>query len=112
VSGLVSFLLFVKAAVSVLAGKPEPRTGWIRGRLAIGFSHRGDRTTFFPSRVVDAGADPAGSPTIEPLPWHGSADLLATSGADGFAIFGAGDRDYVPGEIVDFLPMRSLRYPT
>ena len=112
VSGLVSFLLFVKAALSVLAGKPEPHKGWICGRLTSEFSHRGDRTTFFPSRVVDPGDNTAGLPTIEPLPWHGSADLLATSGADGFAIFAAGDRDYVPGEIVDFLPMRSLRCPT
>ncbi len=112
VSGLVSFLLFVKAALSILAGKPEPRAGWIRGRLTAGFSHRGDRTTFFPSRAVHPGADAGGLPTIEPLAWHGSADLRATSGADGFAIFGAGDRDYVPGEIVEFLPMRSLRCPT
>jgi molybdopterin molybdotransferase len=112
VSGLVTFLLFVKAALSVLAGKPEPRSGWIRVRLTSGFSHRGDRTTFFPSRVVNSEADAAGLPSIEPLPWHGSADLRSTSGADGFAIFTAGDRDYVPGEIVDFLPMRSLRCST
>jgi molybdopterin molybdotransferase len=112
VSGLVSFLLFVKAALSVLAGKPEPRAGWIRARLTVEFSHRGDRTTFFPSRVIDPGSDAAGLPTIEPLPWHGSADLRATSSADGFAIFAAGDRDYLSGEIVEFLPMRSLRCRT
>jgi molybdopterin molybdotransferase len=111
VSGLVGFLLFVKAALSVLAGKPEPGTGWVRGRLTSGFSHRGDRATFFPSRLVDPGADAAGLPTIESLPWHGSADLRATAGADGFAIFAAGDRDYVPGDIVDFLPMRYSRCP-
>ena len=58
--------------------------------------------------MVEPGADAAGLPSIEPLPWHGSADLRATSAADGFAIFAAGDRDYVPGEIVDFLPMRSF----
>jgi molybdopterin molybdotransferase len=111
VSGLVSFLLFVKPALSALAGNPEPRECGVRARLTSGFSHRGDRTTFFPSRVVDARADAAGLPAIEPLPWHGSADLRAASGADGFAIFTAGDREYVPGDIVDFLPMRSLRNP-
>jgi molybdopterin molybdotransferase len=112
VSGLVSFLLFVKAALSVLTGKPEPRAGWVRVRLTSGFSQRGDRTTFFPSRLVNSGADAAGLPSIEPLPWHGSADLRAASGADGFAIFAAGDREYVPGEIVDFLPMKLLGCPT
>ena len=112
VSGLVCFLLFVKLAMSVLAGKPEPRTGWVRVRLTSAFSQRGDRTTFFPSRLVNSGADAAGLLLIEPLPWHGSADLRAASGADGFAIFAAGDRDYVSGEIVDFLPMRLLGCPT
>ena len=107
VSGLVGFLLFVKAALSVLAGKPEPRTGWVRVRLASGFAHRGDRTTLFPARVVDP-EDRCGRLAIDRNPpVVGSADLRATADADGFAIFAAGDRDYAPGEIVDFLPMRS-----
>jgi molybdopterin molybdotransferase len=112
VSGLVTFLLFVKAALAVLAGKPEPRDGWIRARLTSVFSHRGDRTTFFPARLVDREADAAGLASIEPLPWHGSADLRAASSADGFAIFAAGAREYVPGEVVDFLPMSSSRAST
>jgi molybdopterin molybdotransferase len=104
VSGLVSFLLFVKPAVSVLAGKPERSAGPIRARLASRFCHRGDRPTCFPSRIIDNGPDATGLRSIEPLPWQGSADLRATAEADGFAMFAAGDRDYAPGEIVDFLP--------
>ena len=45
-------------------------------------------------------------PEIETLDWAGSADLRTVASADGFAAFPAGDRDYNPGEIVDFLPMR------
>lgn len=104
VSGLVGFLLLVRSTILVLAAKPKPHTGFPRARLASRFSHRGDRTTCFPCRMVETGTDVAVLPSIEPLPWHGSADLRAASGADGFAIFAAGDRDYAPGEIVDFLP--------
>ena len=106
VSGLVGFLVFVKPALAVLAGRPAPRPGWTPAQLKDRFAHRGDRTTFFPSRFVAAGHAATDVPTIESLSWSGSADLLAASSADGFAIFPAGDRDYRPGEIVEFLPMR------
>jgi molybdopterin molybdotransferase len=106
VSGLVGFLAFVKPALAVLAGKRQQHPDWHRARLAQRFSHRGDRTTFYPARMADAGSDWEGAPTIETLPWWGSADLRGVSLADGFAIFAPGDRDYGPGEIVDFLPLR------
>jgi molybdopterin molybdotransferase len=106
VSGLVGFVVFVRAALAVLAGKPEPRGGLTQARLETGFAHRGDRTTFFPARVVERGSGASGLPVIESLPWAGSADLRTASAADGFAVFPAGDRDYAAGEVVDFLPMR------
>ena len=48
---------------------------------------------------------PATATALEPLDWAGSADLRTVAGADGFAIFPAGDRAYDAGEIVDFLPL-------
>jgi molybdopterin molybdotransferase len=99
-------LVLVKPALAVLAGKPQPGAGWIKARLSGGFAHRGDRTTFHPARVADAGVDTRAMLTVETLAWSGSADLRAVSVADGFAIFAAGEREYAPGEIVDFLPMR------
>jgi molybdopterin molybdotransferase len=106
VSGLVGFLVFVKAALAVLAGKPRPGTDWSKVRLKSGFAHRGDRMTFFPARVVERAFAPESLAVIESLPWSGSADLRTVSAADGFAVFPAGNRDFEPGETVDFLPMR------
>jgi molybdopterin molybdotransferase len=104
VSGLIGFLLFLKPALAVLAGRP-PAPGLSDARLVRSFRHRGDRPTYHPARLVP-GDDPCAPLPIETLEWAGSADLRAVAAADGFAVFPAGDRDYDPGEIVGFLPTR------
>ena len=106
VSGLVGFLLFIKEALAVMAGKPARGRRILEARLTRGFTHRGDRPTYHPARLVDGNAGHSGSPFMETLDWSGSADLLTVARADGFAVFFAGDREYAPGEIVGFLPMR------
>jgi molybdopterin molybdotransferase len=87
-------------------GLPPSATpaGLGEARLAGGFRHRGDRPTYHPARLVPA--EPGQPAAIETLAWSGSADLRTAAAADGFAVFPAGDRDYHPGEIVGFLPMR------
>jgi molybdopterin molybdotransferase len=106
VSGLVGFHLFVRPALAILAGKPEPAANPIEATLSREFSHRGDRPTYHPARVIAAGSLQPGPIAIETLDWAGSADLRTTAIADGFAVFPAGDREYVPGELVRFLPTR------
>ena len=106
VSGLVSFMLFVRPALARLAGRSEPAIRVREATLTRRFSHRGDRTTYYPSRLVPGESAPGGLPAIETLDWSGSADLRTVASADGFAVFSAGDREYAPGEIVGFLPMR------
>jgi len=106
VSGLVGFLLFVRPALAALAGKEQPGPDVQQARLACGFIQRGDRTTYHPARLVARDALPPDLPSLETLAWSGSADLRTVAAAGGFAVFPAGDRDYAPGEIVGFLPMR------
>jgi molybdopterin molybdotransferase len=109
VSSLVVFLLFVRPALAILAGRSASVPGTLEARLACGFRHRGDRPTYHPARLTaGSGVDPFGLPAIEieTLTWYGSADLRTAATADGFAVFPAGDRDYRPGEIVGFLPSR------
>ncbi len=106
VSGLVGFLLFVRPALTRLAGRSDPSPCQREARLAAGFAQRGDRATYHPSRLVSGPSGPHGIPSIETMSWSGSADLRTAAAADGFAVFAAGDRDYAPGEIVGFLPMR------
>ena len=94
-SGVVGFLLFVRPALDVLAGRGAT-TGVEPRRLGVGFSHRGDRPTFHPVRV-EAGQ-------LHPLRWAGSADLRTVALADGFAAFAAGDHEYAAGDEVGYLP--------
>ncbi len=105
VSGLVSFVLFVRPALAALSGRPDLSPSASGARLAAAFAHRGDRSTYFPARLVTP-AGSGGLPVIETLRWSGSADLLTIASADGFAVFPAGDRDYAPHDTVGFLPLR------
>jgi molybdopterin molybdotransferase len=101
VSSLVCYLVFIRPALHAMESRPvvraQPRTLQLAGR----FAHRGERPTYFPARLV---AEP-GRTLVETLDWAGSADLYTVACADGFAVFPAGDRDYIPGEPVDFLAM-------
>jgi molybdopterin molybdotransferase len=106
VSGLVGFLLFVRTALAVLAGGPAASPKMREAGLSRSFVHRGDRPTFHPARLGSDPTDPGALPSVETLAWSGSADLRTASQADGFAVFAAGDKDYLPGEVVRFLPMR------
>jgi molybdopterin molybdotransferase len=105
VSVLVGFLLFVRKALHVLRGYDldvcyEPCE---RLPLAGPFAHRGDRPTYHPANLVP-GSDPDRA-CVRPLSWAGSPDLRTVAYADGFAVFPAGDRDYAPGDAIEFLPL-------
>ena len=90
------------AALAILAGRSVSQDDSKEGRLTRPFVHSGDRPTYHPARWISEGSNLDG---IEPLDWAGSADLRTVARADGFAHFPAGDRSYLAGEIVRFLPM-------
>ena len=85
-------------------GGPSRCPSRSRSGLAATFTHRGDRPTYHPARWLERPRH-ASPGVVEPLPWAGSADLLAVARADGFAVFPAGDRVFQAGEIVRFLPL-------
>jgi molybdopterin molybdotransferase len=102
VSGVVGFLLFVRPALDILAGRPSRSGILLEGKLTRPFVHTGDRPTYQPSRLLP---ERGGLSGVEPLDWAGSADLRTVARSDGFALFPAGDRSYETGEIVRFLPL-------
>jgi len=100
VGALVAALLFVGPAIDTLRGLACEPAGMIEAQLAGPFRHRGERPTYHPSILREDLP-----PRAEPLEWAGSADLRTVAKADGFAIFPAGDRDYLGGEPIGFLPL-------
>ncbi len=107
VSGLVSFLLFVRPALAILAGIEEESN--LSVPLASPYHHLDDRDTYRPARLV---ASPDGTGLrVEPLTWAGSSDLRGVGTSDGFAIFPSGERIYQKDEQIGFLSLRPSRSP-
>lgn len=104
VSTLVSFEIFVKPALRALSGDefspPQP----IQGVLTTKVVHRGKRPTYHPARI-HFGQRERGLPTVETLPWSGSADLAALSRANALAILPEGDYELPSGAEVDVLSL-------
>jgi len=103
VSTLLGFELFVRAALARMSGdEPElERERLARGRWLGRAERGGDRQNNLPARV-QTGAD--GVLELEPIPFRGSADLVAAAKADALAIVPAGG-EIRPGELVDFRPL-------
>lgn len=93
VSTLVSFRLFVEAALRALAGEPFAPPGTERGVLTAPLAHRGERPTYFPCRREGN--------RIEPLDWKGSADLATLTQANCLVALPAGEYRLEAGAGVD-----------
>lgn len=90
------FHLFVLRALSALTGQP-----WPLRRLELPLSEdierrRRDRLEYMPARL-------RGDGSLERVPFHGSAHLMALAEADGFLEVPAGVARLAAGERVDFL---------
>ncbi len=83
VSTFVSFTLFVRPVLDRLLGRPTLQP--IIARLSKAHVCRGDRSTYWPSRLIGDEAD--ATRQVEPLNWHGSGDLRTLLNANALAIF-------------------------
>ena len=100
VSSFVCFELFVRAAIDRLGGQEVPdRT--VVARLNCEFTHRGDRPTYHPARLLGK----QNELSVTPLSWRGSADLRTLAEANSLILFAAGDRTYAPGEQATVMPI-------
>jgi molybdopterin molybdotransferase len=105
VSSFVCFHLFVRAGPKSLvsekatsAGNPFQPAGLFRARLVKEHQIRGDRPTYWPSRLrIEDGQS-----IVEPLDWRGSADQRCLRDANCLAIFPTGNTTYAAGELVEF----------
>jgi molybdopterin molybdotransferase len=100
VSSMVCCELFAWTAVRRLMGIVPAEPAPLRARLKCEFFNPGNRPTYHPARLEWT----AEGMLVEPISWIGSADLSATTRADGLVIFSEGNRSYAAGAVLDAFP--------
>ena len=96
-STMVTFELFARAALELLAGQTETALAMPWARLTREFRHKTGLTRFLPALLSADGAE------VTPVPWRGSGDIPALARANAFLVADAGREAYAAGEWIRVL---------
>lgn len=99
-STLVTFQLFARAALELIAGQAESVLPLLSARFEAPFRHKPGLTRFLPARLSDDGQH------LHHIPWQGSSDIPALAKANAFLV---ADHDRERWEIGDSI--RVMRKP-
>ncbi|MDA1314949.1 MAG: molybdopterin molybdotransferase MoeA [Acidobacteria bacterium] len=100
ISTMITFEVFARIALDLLAGRSSSRLPFLRGRLAKDFSHKPVLTRFLPAVL----RGDYGDVTVDPVQWQGSGDLVGLARADCFLV-ATPDRDFwKAGDWISVLP--------
>jgi len=97
-STMVTFEIFARAAVELLAGQDETPLHMPFARLTRDFRHRTGLTRFLPARLNAEGTE------VTPVEWHGSGDIPALTRANAYLVTDPDRAEYPRGEFVRVLP--------
>jgi molybdopterin molybdotransferase len=96
-STMVTFEVFARAALELLAGQEETALHLPLARLTCQFRHRPGLTRFLPARLsVDASE-------VTPVKWHGSGDIPALTRANAYLVADPDRGEYASGELIRIL---------
>lgn len=95
VSTMVTFEVFARAALELLAGRSEPALPFVYARLSALFRQKTGLTRFLPARL--SGGE------VAPLKWAGSSDVFAMARASVFLVTDPDRETYEAGEWVRVL---------
>jgi molybdopterin molybdotransferase len=96
-STMVTFEIFARAAVELLAGASESPLPLLRARLTHDFRHKSGLTRFLPARLSADGS------AVTPESWHGSGDIAALTRANAFLVADADRESWSAGEDIRVL---------
>lgn len=102
VSTMITFELFVRAAIESLTGRPPRPVAYLKAKLAHPVKERSPLTHFLPARVRQTGGDPV----VERLHWEGSGDIGAVVRGNCFLVVHPNRLELEAGEWVDVLHRR------
>jgi molybdopterin molybdotransferase len=98
VSTMVTFELFARLAIELLAGDSSPRLLFSRSRLTTYFRHKTGLTRFLPALLTEHGE------AVTPVKWHGSGDVFAVARANAFLVAESDREFWNPGDHIRVLP--------
>jgi molybdopterin molybdotransferase len=96
-STMVTFEVFARAAVELLAGQEETNLFMPFARLTTEFRHKPGLTRFLPAHLHAHGAE------VTPVRWHGSGDVPALTRANAYLVADADRPQYNPGDEIRVL---------
>ncbi|MGE5326962.1 MAG: gephyrin-like molybdotransferase Glp [Deltaproteobacteria bacterium] len=99
VSSYVTFEVFARPVVEVLAGGASEKPVFLRARLAETMTNRTGLTYFLPARVDMQG----GEAVARAVGWQGSGDLVGVVASNCFLVLHPGQKELAAGEWVDVL---------
>lgn len=95
-STMVTFELFGRAALDLLAGASDAPLPMTLARLSRPVHHKTGLTRFLPAQVSCT--------EVTPVEWHGSGDVPALCRANAFLVADANQPDYAAGDLIPVLP--------
>lgn len=96
-STMVTFEIFARAALELLAGQDETPLFLPLARLTRNFRHRAGLTRFLPARLSADAAD------VTPVEWHGSGDIPALTRANAYLVADPNRPEYAEGDLIRIL---------
>ena len=96
-STMVTFEIFARAALELLAGQEEISLYMPYARLTRDFRHRAGLTRFLPAHLSADGSE------VTPVEWHGSGDIPALTRANAYLVADPGRAEYPRGEPIRVL---------
>lgn len=103
-STMVTFELFARPALEILAGAEAPPLAFPRARLAEAVRHQPGLTRFLPAALSPAeGPRGALDPVVCKLSWQGSGDIATLTRANCFLVVPDDRAELAAGELVNVL---------
>jgi molybdopterin molybdotransferase len=96
-STMVTFEIFARAALELLAGEQETHLHMPFARLTREFRHRPGLTRFLPARLSADGGE------VTPVEWHGSGDVPSLTRANAYLVADPDRPEYPRGEWIRVL---------
>jgi molybdopterin molybdotransferase len=94
---MVTFEIFARGALELLAGQEEPTLHLPLARLTCEFHHRIGLTRFLPARLSADGSE------VTPVHWHGSGDIPALTRANAYLVADPDRAAYARGDLIRIL---------